>query len=192
MGTITTVNFKNDTLFAVERDDGIWVRSIMRRVYIVGFADGSVKVGVTRHLKGRIATLCQTRRTLGLTDVVTDLAASPPHINALENEAAILSAFERPHGEYVRAAFGEVAAYASALDFRTKATEIEAARSAKIAEAWGSVTVPQIAPPHAQRPELSTEDKIGLVAEARETFGQKAARELWAFFGLPATGEVSA
>lgn len=25
MGTITTVNFRNDTLFAVERDDGIWV-----------------------------------------------------------------------------------------------------------------------------------------------------------------------
>lgn len=135
---ISLTDLKQSTL---RRPHPFLPKDFQRRLYVVSFSDGDVKIGMSLKVKIRIQGLSGVRRNLGLaSDLVGKVAVSIPHVNILENEQFLLSMYadRKAYGEYVRAPFDEVYAALCSLTFRTEQTQEEKQRGAPFAEVFGA------------------------------------------------------
>jgi hypothetical protein len=103
------------------------------RLYLLGFSDGFVKVGITGgKIKSRIQSILTVRRNNGNLHGVSMISLTIPHVNSSENEKIILnrSGFTKAHGEYLRDDFDVIKGILYNLDIRTEYTDDEKAKSA--------------------------------------------------------------
>jgi hypothetical protein len=169
MGTITTVNFRSDTLFAVERDDGVWV-AIKPICDSLGIDWKGQRDRIARNhvlSKGRcvmpLPSVGGTQETVCLRlDLINGwlLGIDPDRVKP-EAKDAVIAYQEECFAVLFRHFYGR------GLDQRT----------AGLAEQ----------PNGEPRSEEPTQVRRQLVTEARHTHSIQAARELWFKLGLPTT-----
>lgn len=164
--------FANQTgIFARDVHAGRWW------IYVIEFVEGPLKIGVTRHLRGRISTLRYERKRNGLDPSIRRVHVSEKHRGAEDNESKLLHLLgaRRVHGEHVEATAAEVLSLFEDLD-RDPADDGDDGSRAKAVEAVITLGV---------RPEqkMSANDVAELVAEARVLFGDRAADEIEQRFG---------
>ena len=169
MGTITTVNFRNDTLFAVERDDGIWVavtpicqslgidaQKQRKRIAEDPILAEGVCQAVVPSAGGQQETTCIRLDLVngwlfGINDKLVKDEETRQRVLAYKRECyAVL------HRHF----------YGRSIDQRVTGL---------------------VEPPGEPRTEEPTQVRRQLVTEARHTHSIQAARELWFKLGLPTT-----
>ncbi len=168
MGTITTVNFRNDTLFAVERDDGVFVaiKPICDSLGIDWKAQKNRIERTTALAKGRVITTLPSvggpQETVCLRlDLINgwlfgiDASRVKPECRDI-----VIAYQEECHTVLFRHFYGR------SMDQRAS-----------------GITEP-VGEPRSEEP---TQVRRQLVTEARHTHSIQAARELWFKLGLPTT-----
>jgi hypothetical protein len=133
---LTILAYQPNTLHGVKRDHHVFGKRNdipnpygRMRIYLLGFSDMTVKVGITDFPRDRFRNIVTSRRTAGIISVLEMIAVSRPHINAKENETRFLreAGVKRPHGEYLRMDFTVACDILNQYVFRTEQTPDEQA-----------------------------------------------------------------
>lgn len=170
MGTITAVNFRNDTLFAVERDDGVFVA-------IKPISD-SLGLAWNKQLERikRDPILAE-----GMTMTVMPSPGGPQETTLLKLDLVNGWLFTIDEG---RVKDEETRQKVLAYKRECYATLFRHFYGRSLDQRTASLSDPPAGEPRTEEP---TQVRRQLVTEARHTHSIQAARELWFKLGLPTT-----